>query len=68
MRVTEWYSTSVNPVRKGWYEVSLDGRTEIIDMAYWNGYRWQWYGDSDYRAAIYGTLRDVWRGLARKAK
>jgi hypothetical protein len=68
MRVTEWYSANINPVRKGWYEISIDGREEIIDMAYWNGCRWQWYKDSDYQAAIYAKWGDTWRGLARKAK
>lgn len=62
MKLTEWFPCKVNPVRRGWYEVSCHyGVFGDGERLYWDGRMWIHNGEANF-----GHRCDQWRGLAEK--
>jgi hypothetical protein len=74
-RLTDWFSSSINPTLCGWYNVkcanhktrfeSLSGRDGgVSGMRYWNGSKWLFKpGGRASNFGEVGWVNDYWRGL-----
>ena len=75
MKTTEWFPVSIDPVRKGMYQVRDLYRRNCY--AFWNGQYWG-CAAAGFGAAfatrreksefMYSNLRVQWRGLAQEPK
>jgi len=69
MKRTEWFSARTRPVHVGWYEILLEGLSEI-EMALWTGRNWlgQLSDGSPISSAMGIWPDDKWRGLTERSE
>ena len=68
MKLSQWHSGDVKPVRVGVYERLYDGYNELF--CYWDGYEWGVYGFTKEQAFdarnLYSCVQDIpWRDIVK---
>ena len=70
MKLTPWYPNTINPVRKGLYEVRIPKGVHL--WSFWTGERWN-YAEISVQRAVTINKRSMlmynmpmqWRGVAK---
>lgn len=65
-KLTPWYHVSINPVRKGWYEIRFHLK-DTPEMRWWGGRRWHLFQRSTASYFGYSVIgpHEEWRGIAK---
>lgn len=64
LQVTPWFTASVNPVRRGLYEVLYDGFVRPL-MRLWDGLHWVYPERPEVRCGFGLWPNDQWRGVMK---